>query len=201
MDREGLTVLKSILLCWWWENVRPPPKLGRYWEIHPLCPRDFPRPSRFPSGFALGISFGSWEISWASGMDFPIPPLSWWRTDPIQCNPWPIRHPNVNPIEVRQSITNPPIQCQSITNPTIQYHYWTDPQIHQQSINPSPICQSITNPKPIIQGGFFNSPPPTGPPRTGPPRLAPPKSSKCQPVSNCFRTGPPLKSLSVSPGK
>ena len=28
------------------ENVRTPPKLGRYWEIHPLCPRDFPRPLR-----------------------------------------------------------------------------------------------------------------------------------------------------------
>ena len=34
---------------WWWENVHTPPKLGRNWEIYPLCPRDFPRPSRFPS--------------------------------------------------------------------------------------------------------------------------------------------------------
>ena len=65
------------------ENVRTPPKLGRYWEIHPLRPRDFPRPSRFPSGFALGKSLGSREISWASGMDFPIPPSFWWSTDTI----------------------------------------------------------------------------------------------------------------------
>ena len=63
------------------ENVRTPPKLGRYWEIHPLRPRDFPRPSRFPSGFALGKSLGSRKISWASGMDFPIPPEFWWSTD------------------------------------------------------------------------------------------------------------------------
>ena len=49
------------------ENVRTPPKLGRYWEIHPLRPRDFPRPLRFPSGFALGKSLGSREISWARG--------------------------------------------------------------------------------------------------------------------------------------
>ena len=78
-----------------------------------------PRPSGFPSGFALGKSLGSrgakpmaagnlsrlsstleislglcpQEISWvsgnllglgkswASGMDFPIPPFSWWSTD------------------------------------------------------------------------------------------------------------------------
>ena len=66
------------------ENVRTPPKLGRYWEIHPLRPRDFPRPSRFPSGFALGKSLGSREISRASGMDFPIPPSFWWSTDTIQ---------------------------------------------------------------------------------------------------------------------
>ena len=71
-----------------------------------------PRPSGFPSGFALGKSLGSrgakptasenlsrfpstLEISlglrpreiswvsgnWAAGMDFPIPPSSWWSTD------------------------------------------------------------------------------------------------------------------------
>ena len=42
---------------------------------------NFPRPSRFPSGFALGKSLGSREIFRASGMDFPIPPSSWWSTD------------------------------------------------------------------------------------------------------------------------
>ena len=56
------------------ENVRTPPKLMRYWEIHPLRPQDFPRPLRFPSGFALGKSLGSRETSVASVMDFPIPP-------------------------------------------------------------------------------------------------------------------------------
>ena len=70
------------------ENVRTPPKLGRYWEIHPLRPRDFPRNSRFPSGFALGKSLGSREISWASGMDFPIPPQFWWSTDTIPPRPF-----------------------------------------------------------------------------------------------------------------
>ena len=45
--------------------------------------QDFPRPSRFPSGFALGKSLGSREIFRASGMDFPIPPSSWWSTDTI----------------------------------------------------------------------------------------------------------------------
>ena len=63
------------------ENVRTPQKLGRYWEIHPLRPQNFPQPSRFPSGYALGKSLGSWEISWASRMDFPIPPEFWWSTD------------------------------------------------------------------------------------------------------------------------
>ena len=43
-----------------------------------------PPPSRFPSTleiFALGKSLWSREISWASGMDFSIPPLFWWSTD------------------------------------------------------------------------------------------------------------------------
>ena len=53
----------------------------------------------------------------------------------------------------------------------------------------------------IIQGVFFNSPPP----KTAKykkkleyPDCPPPKSSKCQPVSNCIQTAPPLKVLSVS---
>ena len=49
---------------------------------------DFPRPSRFPSGFALGKSLGSQEISRASGMDFPIPPSSWWSTDTMNTYFW-----------------------------------------------------------------------------------------------------------------
>ena len=32
----------SLKKDWWWENVRTPPKLGRYWEIHPLRPRASP---------------------------------------------------------------------------------------------------------------------------------------------------------------
>ena len=36
---------------WWWENVRTQPKLGRFREIHPLCPRDFPQPSSVGDGF------------------------------------------------------------------------------------------------------------------------------------------------------
>ena len=32
--------------------IRAPPKRGRYWEIHPRRPRDFPRPKIFPKGFA-----------------------------------------------------------------------------------------------------------------------------------------------------
>ena len=63
------------------ENVRTPPKLGRYWKIHPRRPRDFLRPERFPEGEARGKSRGSREISRAEGMDFPIPPEFWWSTD------------------------------------------------------------------------------------------------------------------------
>ena len=43
--------------------------------------RDFPRPSRYHSGFALGKSHGSREISWVLGMDFPIPTSIWWSRD------------------------------------------------------------------------------------------------------------------------
>ena len=63
------------------ECIRAPPKGGRYWEIHPRRPRDFPRPERFPEGEARGKSRGSREISRAEGMDFPIPPEFWWSTD------------------------------------------------------------------------------------------------------------------------
>ena len=63
------------------ECIRAPPRRGRYWEIHPRRPRDFLRPERFPEGEARGKSRGSREISRAEGMDFPIPPESWWSTD------------------------------------------------------------------------------------------------------------------------
>ena len=40
-----------------------PSKRGRYWEIHPRCPRDFLRPERCPEGAARGtrsvLSVGS----------------------------------------------------------------------------------------------------------------------------------------------
>ena len=67
ISREGLIVnpslstgkgllIHSLQKDWWWENVRTPPKLGRYWEIHPRRPRDFRRPKRFPKGEARGKS-------------------------------------------------------------------------------------------------------------------------------------------------
>ena len=64
-----------------WGCIRAPPKRGRYWEIHPRRPRDFPRPERSPEGEARGKSRGSREIWRAEGMDFPIPPEFWWCTD------------------------------------------------------------------------------------------------------------------------
>ena len=39
--------------------IRAPPRRGRYWEIHPRRPRDFPRPERFPEDEARGKSRGS----------------------------------------------------------------------------------------------------------------------------------------------
>ena len=97
ISREGLILTLSILPCpqrriFWSTPCRKidaerlsvlHQKLGRYWEIHPLRPPDFRRPSRFPSGFALGKSLGSREIFRPPGMDFPIPPSSWWSTDSI----------------------------------------------------------------------------------------------------------------------
>ena len=54
------------------ECIRAPPKRGRYWEIHPRRPRDFPRPERFPEGKARGKSQGSRKILRTEGMDFPF---------------------------------------------------------------------------------------------------------------------------------
>ena len=56
------------------------------WEIHPRCPKDFPRPKRFPEGEARGKSRGSREIWRAEGMDFPIPPEFWWSTDNLSAS-------------------------------------------------------------------------------------------------------------------
>merc|ERR1712055_825239 len=66
--------------------VRAPPRRGRYWEIHPRRPKDFPRPERFPEGEARGKSRGSREIWRAEGMDFPIPPEFWWSTDNLSAS-------------------------------------------------------------------------------------------------------------------
>ena len=66
--------------------IRAPPRRGRYWEIHPRCPKDFPRPERFPEGEARGKSRGSREIWRAEGMDFPIPPEFWWSTDNLSAS-------------------------------------------------------------------------------------------------------------------
>ena len=66
--------------------IRAPPRRGRYWEIHPRCWKDFPRPKRFPEGEARGKSRGSREIWRAEGMDFPIPPEFWWSTDNLSAS-------------------------------------------------------------------------------------------------------------------
>ena len=66
--------------------IRAPPRRGRYWEIHPRRPKDFPRPERFPEGEARGKSRGSREIWRAEGMDFPIPPEFWWSTDNLSAS-------------------------------------------------------------------------------------------------------------------
>ena len=68
------------------ECIRAPPRRGRYWEIHPRRPKDFPRPERFPEGEARGKSRGSREIWRAEGMDFPIPPEFWWSTDNLSAS-------------------------------------------------------------------------------------------------------------------
>ena len=55
----GSTNISSSAGKDWFNNPDPDPlleekltsqKLRRYWKIHPLCPRDFPRPTRLPSG-------------------------------------------------------------------------------------------------------------------------------------------------------
>ena len=59
------------------ENPSPPPsRFPLVMGFAPLDPRDFPRAS--PSGNLSGLG-----KSWASGMDFPIPPSSWWSTDTV----------------------------------------------------------------------------------------------------------------------
>ena len=89
LSREGLVLTLSILPCpqGWisWSIPVDELMMRRMSVLHQNSGgigKSIPLPLRFPSGFALGKSFGSQEISWASGMDFPIPPSSWWRTDP-----------------------------------------------------------------------------------------------------------------------
>ena len=56
-------------------------------KLAPVCTP--PLPSRFPSTLEISLRPRpqeiSWsrEISWASGMDFPIPPSFWWSTDTV----------------------------------------------------------------------------------------------------------------------
>ena len=45
----------------------------------------------------LEISFGSWEISFSSGMDFQIPPSFWWSTDKMSLNCVGYRDPMIGP--------------------------------------------------------------------------------------------------------
>ena len=53
---------------------------------NPSPPPNFPRPKRFPEGEARGKSRGSREIWRAEGMEFPIPPEFWWRTDNLSAS-------------------------------------------------------------------------------------------------------------------
>ena len=43
-----------------------PSKLGLYWEIHPLLPQDFRRPSTFPSGHLSGLRKSLEHWGWIS---------------------------------------------------------------------------------------------------------------------------------------
>ena len=86
---RGATIGERRLHAAAWEMqhcIRAPPRRGRYWEIHPRRPKDFPRPERFPEGEARGKSRGSREIWRAEGMDFPIPPEFWWSTDNLSAS-------------------------------------------------------------------------------------------------------------------
>ena len=83
------------------ENPSPPPsRFPLVMGFAPLDPRDFPRvsgckthdrgksleisldPQDFPRASPSGNLSGLGK-SWASGMDFPIPPSSWWSTDTL----------------------------------------------------------------------------------------------------------------------
>ena len=46
-----------------------------------------------PSALEISLGFCPREISWASGMDIPIPPSFWWGTDIMQCvQTWVVFH-------------------------------------------------------------------------------------------------------------
>ena len=72
---DSVKINPSLLMMT--DCIRAPPRRGRYWEIHPRRPKDFPRPKRFPEGEARGKSRGSREIWRAEELDFPIPPEFW----------------------------------------------------------------------------------------------------------------------------
>ena len=83
---QGNKSLRVLFDSIFQQCIRAPPRRGRYWEIHPRRPKDFPRPERFPEGEARGKSRGSREIWRAEGMDFPIPPEFWWSTDNLSAS-------------------------------------------------------------------------------------------------------------------
>ena len=49
-EREVLNI-SIALYC-----IHAPSKRGRYWEIHPRCPRDFPRPVEYGHSIRLGVN-------------------------------------------------------------------------------------------------------------------------------------------------
>ena len=76
LSREGLILTLSILPC---------PQGWISWPI----PRDrIDDVKNVRTTPKLRISLGSRVIFWASGMDFPIPPLFWWSTDTIWRTIW-----------------------------------------------------------------------------------------------------------------
>ena len=66
-------LIHSLSKDWWWENVRTPPKLGSYWEIHPRRPGDFEgQGDGFPPSFWCGHSV---IINLSTGSGSENPPM------------------------------------------------------------------------------------------------------------------------------
>ena len=96
-------LLRQCLLLQGLHCIRAPPRRGRYWEIHPRRPRDFPRPERnlegrgkswgrrgwisqyFPS-FGGVRTFSSSSIL-SLGMEKEIHPCGQGRIDSVKINP------------------------------------------------------------------------------------------------------------------